>query len=191
MKLEDLHPYVVPYVPDMPTPTVEHHLRIAARDFLRRTHAWQFAADPIAVVADQTEYEIDTPAGVEVAKVLEVLVDDHDYAQACDYSEEVGGLVFQADDLPPPGTAMTVKLALAPAVGVVTANWSIPDALNEYALDISHGALGSLFLMVPGRVEDATRQMLMFNGRINTVGIKVSRGRTRRRPGGNTAAKWF
>lgn len=182
MKLEDLHPYVVPYVPDLPTPTVEHHIRIAARDFLRRTHAWQITNDPLTIVADQAEYELDVPAGVEVVKVLEAIANDEDYAQACSYDEALRSLVFDPRDLPAPNALMTVKLAVAPAVGVVTGNWSLPDELNEYALDISHGALGSLFLMVDGRADDALRQMLMFTGRINTVGIKVSRTKTARRP---------
>lgn len=43
----DFFPYVLPAVPNCPDPVLEHHVRLAAIEFCRRTLCWQQILDPI------------------------------------------------------------------------------------------------------------------------------------------------
>lgn len=189
MKLDDFHPYVIPHVPNLPLPTVEHHLRMAAEEFFRKTHAWQQALDAQLTLADQLVYELDIPAGSQVCKLLEVNVGERDYSKAC-VLEEPKLMEFQCD-APQAGMSLEVRVALTPTVGAVTATWSLPDSLAQYAKDIAHGALATLYPMVDGKEGMAPISQAKFNARISTVGFNVSRGHGRKRLTRAAAANFF
>jgi len=190
MKLDDLHPYVVPHVPDLPTPSIEHAMRVAANDFFRRTHAWQESVDPIDTVEGATSYEIAGPTGSEIVKVLVAEADGLDYAKAVKYRGDLT-LEFQEDDAPKGGLVLNVTVALSPKVGAVAGSWTLPTSLDQYAQDIANGALSRLLAPMQGRREDAAMYGALFSNRINVVGLKVSREFARRRIGRPAVAQFY
>jgi hypothetical protein len=191
MKLADFYPYVVPHVPDLPTPTIDLHVRMAAHEFFRRTHAWQVESDPEVIADGVRDYDLSVPAGAQIVKVLRVVADDRDYAKAVRLID--GAILrFSADCLPNTGSSMVVTFAVTPRVGDIGKTWAtFPDHLDDHIQDIALGAIATLLLTTPERKGDATAYGLAFSNRIATVGIKLSRSQTRARLGSGSAAQFF
>lgn len=72
MTLTDFLDYILPDVPGCPSPVASRAALRAATDFLSRSQAWVEVQDPIAVVANQQEYELDAPSGARVIDVLAI-----------------------------------------------------------------------------------------------------------------------
>lgn len=190
MKLADLYPYVVPHVPDMPLPSVDLHIRRAAREFFENTHAWSQALDPFTYTDTTTAYELAGPSGVDVVKVQEVMADGDDYARAVTFLDGLT-LTFDAFASPRNGAEVVATVALAPRVGDLAKAWSLPTELDRFVSDIAYGALAFALLTVDGRREDAATNGLLFKDRINTVGIQASRAWAARRLTRTSTAQLF
>lgn len=191
MTLDDLYPFVVPYVPELPLPTVDHHIKAAAQDFFRRTHAWWEDLDTITTTDDTTDYDLASPVtSALIDKVLSVDVEGREYAKACELGD--GVLTFHPDDTPAAGQNMDVRAALVPKIVITTTTtWRLPTKLDAYASDIAHGALASLYALIPGKAGEAAGKGLLFTNRVNVVGIKATRAYTRKRAGSSSAAQFF
>jgi hypothetical protein len=190
MKLDDVLPFVAPHALGRAQPVLDHEIRLAAQEFFRRTHAWQQDLDALTVVDGQLDYDLSVADGLEIVKVLQCTPDDSDsdYAKVVDL---VDGAVlrFQTDDLPPAGKVLQVKVAIAPEVGSLLKAWTWPDHLMAYADDIANGALSKL--LIKSDREQAELRARLFAARVSTVGLKVSRGFSRRRAQRSSAAQFF
>lgn len=181
MRLDDLYPFVVPHVPQMPLPTVDHHLKVAANEFFSKTLGWQASLDPFVSLPSKSDYELDVPTGAEIVRVFEVVCDEMDYAKECRLLQAEGP-VLRFLELPPVGKTVALSVALAPSVGAPMASWAIPDGLSQYRKDIAHGALSSLKAL-KGDMGESDRFMAMFSARIASVAALVARSRTGARIG--------
>lgn len=187
MKLDDLYPLVLPFVPELPLPTVDQHIKLAAQEFYRRSHAWRETLDPITLVADQSDYDVDSPvSGARIEKLLSARVDDAEYAKAVAIYD---GIMSFLDDTAPATGELVVTVAMAPVI--TGSSWTLPAKLDEHAHDISLGALASLYTVIPGKGEQAMVMAGRFNDRIQAVGIKTQRGKARQRLGSGSAAQFF
>jgi hypothetical protein len=180
MKLADLYPYVVPHVPDMPLPTVDLHIRLAARDFFERTHAWVVDLDQFTYTDAKNEYDLGGPAGADVAKVLAVDADEADYAKAVRFIDGLT-LAFDPNAAPQNNAKVDVSVALAPRVGDLAKAWSLPTDLDRFISDIADGALSYALITVEGKERLAALYGTKFANNISTVGIKASRAWAARR----------
>lgn len=77
MKLSDLYPDLVLYVPGCPDPTMERALRDAAREFCRETYAITETTDAITTVANEATVELTelATAQKEIVAALSTYVD--------------------------------------------------------------------------------------------------------------------
>lgn len=174
MKLADLYPFVVPHVIDMPIPLVDLHIRKAATEFFRRTHAWQLDLDSFAFEEGKVSYDLGGPTGADVVKVLSVLANGDDYVKATKFVDGLT-LVFDEHTSPQAAAQVTARVALTPRVGDITKGWSLPSELDQYAWDIAQGAIAYALATKPGGLQEASQYASEFRTRISTVGIKASR----------------
>lgn len=187
MKLDDLYPLVLPFVPELPLPTVDQHIKLAAQEFYRRSHAWRETLDPITLVADQTEYDLDAPvSGTRIEKVLSATVGEAEYAKAVAFDN---GILSFLSETPPPSGELVVEVALAPVI--TGSSWNLPTKLDAHAHDLSLGALASLYTVIPGKEDKAMGMAGRFHDRIHAVGIKTARGKARQRSGSSSAAQFY
>lgn len=192
----DFFPYVLPSVRNCPDPVLEHHIRLAAIDFCRRTLCWQQLLDPIEKPAADglaTEFDLLMPPEAEVVRLLSVAVDGQSI-QLVEASRGVqlvrrdsgGEFAFTRDRKmvyiqPPPraGATIEVEAALKPTLDAT----QFPDDLfDHYAQDIAHGAMATLMLLPKQDWTDlglgAVHQE-SFDERIATVAAQVGRGFSR------------
>src|SRR3990172_4933056 len=65
--------FAKPYLRDCRNDLIAHHLKLAAREFLRRTGLWDVAITPINVVGSTAVYAVPAPvANTEIVEFLEV-----------------------------------------------------------------------------------------------------------------------
>jgi hypothetical protein len=74
MLLANFHPFVATEVIGCPYPTIDQALLLIAIDFCRETKAWTEIQEPIALVDDTFEYEMDAPTGALVQAVRDVWI---------------------------------------------------------------------------------------------------------------------
>jgi len=67
---EELFPDVIPVVPDCPDSLIERHIRSAVIEFCERTGIYQVELDPLTTVSNIYEYDLETPSGTVVHKVM-------------------------------------------------------------------------------------------------------------------------
>lgn len=96
--LTDFLPYVLPYVTGCSTPLAELHIRQCAIDFCTHASVVQTMLDPIDVVMNQREYDLDCPPGTEKTFIQQAWFDGKPLA----ISHEPSGQVFLPDT--PAGT---------------------------------------------------------------------------------------
>lgn len=189
MKLEDILPFVAPFARSLAEPTIYHHAKLAAVEFCSRTLVLQEELDPIVADGTRTEFDL-TPVGhLEVCKLLRVWVDDDEYdhtnglrgrraIRANTYDELTyadGRTCVRVNPAPREGQEVTSFVAVRP---ILTQMPDLDDRLRPHLQDLAHGALaGLLALKGPERDMDAAAaNRAMFNNRIATVGLQVSRG---------------
>jgi hypothetical protein len=72
MTLDGFLPFILPEVLDCPDPTVRARLLLVAAEFCRSTLSWTEIQDPVALVNDQADYEIDKPSDAYTYTVRDV-----------------------------------------------------------------------------------------------------------------------
>lgn len=153
------YPLVLPEVLGCPEPTVDAHLRRAARNLFASSLAWRKDVDPITTNG-RTEYDMPLPDGADVVRLMSATLDGRDIAISA-MDGNTAGERQRADSgharvllmdrrtvtlLPKPGIGrrLVLTLCLQPAIDAA----GVPD---EYAGDyfeaIADGALSTLLTM--------------------------------------------
>lgn len=202
MKFDDFLPHVLPSVAGCPDTLALDHILKAARTFCARTLVWNYSTPPFAAEVGQANYTLQIPEDQELVRLLLADVGGNEYAtpdgpagrraarQLCGNYVVMQGLRdFILSPAPSvDGVEVITDVAVKPTMA--TTDW--PDDLTEYVVDIAAGAIATLCLLP--RVEWTNEklaglQMGLFNNRISTVGLKVSRGLSSGRKSARIA--WF
>lgn len=162
----DFYPFVLTEVSGCALPTVDHHLRLAARDFCQRTGAWREWADPITATGATNTFDFDVlTAQQEVVRIARAIRNDTDQL---DVRDERNGLptdwgtgdsdrFFAQDTLvhfdvnqfavfPKPVAADTIRVEMVFKPSITTTQ--VPDILiTSYADEVAKGAKKTLLAM--------------------------------------------
>lgn len=192
MKWDDFTPNILPAVPGCPDFLAIDHSIKAAREFCSRTLCWAYDAKPIPTKAGIDLYTLQIEPHQDLVRVLGMKVGDADYEMGGEGSRTasmVGNQDFVLDPVPTEDAQLiAMRLAVKPALDAP--EW--PDDLADYMPDVIQGAIATLCVL-PGKdwtdAQTASVARSFFADRINTVGIKVSRGWGRARK--TTRGFWF
>lgn len=110
INLTELYDHIMPHVPGVSTPIVNHHLNDIARLFCRKTRAWNFLTDPLDLEAGVAQ--VDTEALISSAEPVSVLE------------------VWYLDDWLPPLTDETYQYLSRDEQGTPTAWSGLPGAVG-------------------------------------------------------------
>lgn len=72
MTPDQLLPYLLPEVPGVPDTLAKQAIMRTANDFCWETGVWNEIQDPIAVVDDVNEYELDAPKGAQIVTIKSI-----------------------------------------------------------------------------------------------------------------------
>lgn len=189
MQWSEFQPYVLPYVIGCPDPVLEHHARLKAIEFCRKTLC--LTQELATVVADGVEHAYTLPAGtgLQIVKAKSLTVDGITWTlvptiqgQELVASRSMQDFAFVTADgvlnvypLQASGVDVVVTAAVTPTMTAA----SCPDGLIPYLQDIAHGVSASL-MMIPAQVftnpAHSQQEETAFNARIATVASKVARG---------------
>ena len=153
-RFADWLPMALEHCMSAPDILAQSHLVRAAREWCDVTRQWQETSDPVLTVAGQAEYDVPTPAGAEVLRILSADLDGREYlpqggAYGRTQSRNGRGwatvtLVGQTFTLTPTptqaGLALRLELALRPTLTATT----VPAAIEGEAELIARGAAASL-----------------------------------------------
>lgn len=203
--LDDFYPYVLPDVPGCPEITADVALRAALIEFCEKSLIVQRDHDPITVIANTSDYDLEPPTGQLVAKIMRawfkntqldpVAPDNVDAAtiynrQFADASIKKAEpkQFLQKDERTitvypiPKDTApnsLTLRVAYKPTRKATT----FEDVLFEdYAEGIAHGAKYRLLGMANKPWTNgpaAAASMAIFNAAINQARSRATRGHNR------------
>lgn len=163
--LADFLPWVLPYVSGCSSPLAEQQIRFICIDFCSHAPLVQLTLDPMDAIMGQTEYEIETPTGMETTLIRQaffrgraLLVSNGRDRTALPQSmppgepaclQQQAGNGFELDR--PPGQdylqAIQLRVATKPSRNATTVAEVL---LNDYAYPIGLGVVGRLLLM-PGQ----------------------------------------
>ena len=169
MKIEALFPYILPDVPGAPDVTVEQALRLSAIEFCVKTTAWDEIQDPMTLIDEQNEYEVEVPTGSRVVVVknvwainrelkpvtmteLQRLIPNWQVAQSTlptyyNAPRDQGSLTVYPIPNEAQGAEITIRACYAPTLSATT----LPDAMiNRYLEPIVSGAKARL-MTAPGK----------------------------------------
>ena len=168
MDVRDLLPDVLVEAPEVPDFAAEAALARSAREFCRRSLAWRQDLEPLDLERAEAEYELDPPAGAEVADLLSVTYRNRPLdktttgrldAQSPGWRTAGGnptaftrrginGVIL--DKMPPKFDLEAVQFhaALMPARGTYEVDELV---MHEFEQGISAGAMYYLF-KIPGKV---------------------------------------
>lgn len=76
--LTDFYPFVEPEVMGCPYPVIDHHLRLALREFCDRSQVWQEWADAITLDGTSNLFDADLASGQELVCVSRAILNDED-----------------------------------------------------------------------------------------------------------------
>jgi hypothetical protein len=184
----DFGPYVNPYVPGVPAPTLVHHVRLAAIEFCLETKCWVRNLEPMQSGADGL---IDIEPESNRARIFDIqriavsgiewplvtaslgvarrdLRDDADVAFTDDLQ------VLAINPIPKAGSVVDLRVAMTLKEDAV----DLPRELNQYVQRITHGALASL-MRIPGQPftsPESERHEAIFRGHIKQESSRLARG---------------
>lgn len=203
---EDFFPYVLPDVIGAPEPLVVHHIRNACIEFCEKSLILTRDHDPVTVIANRVDYDLEPPGGYLVVKVQKAWLDNRELdAVAPDFvndpavynrlystynaeSSSTPTKYLQKDErtisLWPKAdrryqNGLTMRVALKPT----RASTEIEDVIFEdYAEAIAQGALYRL-MASPGKAYTNTEMAVvnkgLFEQAINVARQRASRGHVR------------
>jgi len=191
---------VMPEVAGCPEPVAIQAIKDTCIEFCTRSNALQQDLDPVTLIANQSEYDLEPPAGYRVSRVMKVWRGDTELTPAAPdmirvpdaYRATAGSAAptfyFQK-------TASTISFLDVPKVterNVVTiraaitptrASTTIDDEILElWAEEIAHGAKYRLML-VPGKPysnpQSSAVEKALFDAGVNKAMLQASRGYVR------------
>lgn len=203
MLWRDFAPYVMPYVIGAPMPVIEHHARLIAIDWCRRTGCWTRDLDPettdgvnhtVDIVAPSSQIAVVRPIAVSVAGRERDLVTSRD-GQRFVRSQHPGDFCFTPDNLllhvyplEPAGTEVVMTAILMPALD--RSSGLDDEIATQYADDIAKGIIASIQRLPKQEFTDpasARDHQTMYEDRRGTIAAKIARGiaaaKTRSQPG--------
>lgn len=154
------YPKVLPDVLGCPEPTVDEHLRDAARRFCFKTGCWRADLDRILTRAGRADYDISYPDSADGVRLIGATLGGHDIGlEVADVSmarrrEGRSGRdrlrtmdLRTATLMPTPaidGSELRIEAVLQPSQDAE----GVPDNIGDlYRLEIATGALASLLMM--------------------------------------------
>jgi hypothetical protein len=189
MRWRDFEPYVLPYVSGCPVPVLEHHARLAAIDWCRKTLVLQRELDEVLTDGETNQVSFDIPTGMQIVRPLEVTLDGREctlvtpklgrsynrtYCQQ-DYCYTDDNATLNVYPLQPIDVPVVVVAALMPALD--TSVSIDPDVAGEYANDIALRIIASISALPDiGNRQQAIDKEAEYLARRMTVAAKVSRG---------------
>lgn len=197
MIFDDILTRVVPYVSGCPDDVAIQHLRQAAREFCERTLLWTVMSEAVLTTPGQALYPLDLDAQQERVQLMDAWVDGQRYAVldsrlghakvrrpcASDRFVYLEGPLDLIVHPTPTQDAKEIIVQMAVKPTLDADEW--PDDYAEHVMDISYGAISSLSRL-PKKAWSDRQQALdfqaQFESRIQTVGIKVSKGFANRSP---------
>lgn len=198
MNFDGFYPFVLPYVGNCPTQTVDHHLRQAAITFCQRAQVWVESLDTLIADAYRTEYALPLDDQVELVKLLSARIDDRPIdvlgggvdgieRRRQTYLTRQTALLLdrrtvQVLPAPADGSAIDLRCWLKPSQTA----FSFPDEVFAHdAQTIAHGALGAL-LRIPGQAWSefglADFHDARFKGATDVAARKAERANARATP---------
>ena len=186
----DFQPYVLPYVIGCPDPVLEHHARLAAIDFCRKTACMTVTLDPEPTDGFTLDVQPLADTGLQILRLLSVTLDGHAMplvstahgmelvaqGDGNEFAFSRDGVTIAINPLQDAGVQVVAHAVLGPSFASTT----VPDALLPHVQDIAHGVIASI-QMVPGQAftapDFAAAQRDMYQRRVSTVAASVSRGR--------------
>lgn len=190
MQWTDFGPYVLPFVSGCPEPVLEHHARLTAIDFCRRTLCDTRTLDPVITLGFGS-VDIEPGTDTKIVKITRVTVDGREFKLApprlgqelvdtgsqeefC-FTTDSRSLTInpvQASDLP-----VVITAALAPTL---TAAELADEVANEYMQDMVPGIISSI-MRVPnqpftGDLQAISLYATAYVHRASTVAAKIARG---------------
>lgn len=206
MKLwSDFFENVIPYVPGCPAITAEVAIKNTVIDFCEKSLILQRDHDPVSVVANQADYDLDPPKGYVVVKIMQAWFESNPiHATTYDYITDPTHLnagfpsaklrvgtpthLLQKDErtfalVPAPekniANAITLRVALKPSrssSGVEDVIW------EDYAETIAHGAKARLMMTagVPySNPQAATTGAVLYQQGLNVARQRAAHGYSR------------
>lgn len=191
MLWRDFQPYVMPYVIGCPLPVLEHHARLTAIDWCRKTLCLQRTLDAESSTGTTHEIDIAPPAGMQVVRPMDVSVDGREFNlstglagirlarensqhEFCYTTDNRTLLVYP---LQAAGTPVVITAALMPALG--TSTGLDDDIALEHADDIAKGIAASIMNLPRQDFTNPPLAMTMraeYEQRRAIVAAKYSRG---------------
>lgn len=196
---------VMPHVPGASTAIATHEVKMTVIDFCKRSMAYQRDHDPVTVIRNMIDYDLDPPTGTLVIKVMKAWYKDNELNPVSPeyitnptfYNSSFAGanvvlstpnVYTQKDErtvsiFPFPDTTvsmgLTMRVALKPTMASTTVDNFI---LEDHGETIMHGTLQRLFAS-PGKPYSnpnlATAHGAMFMEGVNTARQNATRGHVR------------
>jgi hypothetical protein len=161
--LAQFYPFIEPEVMGCPYPTIDHHLRLALREFCDRTKIWQEWADALTLDGTTNTLDADIANGAELVGVRRALLDDEDLEllsatglpkdwQASNPTElceptlvHFGTAQFMLFPMPAAGQVLRVLQAMRPSITAT----QVGDVLfDDWADQLASGCKARLMRMV-------------------------------------------
>lgn len=201
MLWRDFEPYVLPYVIGCPMPVLEHHARLTAIDWCRKTLCMTRELDPELSSGESNEIDIAPPTGMQIVRPVDVAVGGREFNltdplygkrlarnlgqhEFCFTADNVTLFVYplQAADV-----EVVITAALMPALG--TSTGFDDDIALEHADDIAKGISAAILKIPNQEFSNSALAMEMdasYKARRTTIAAKYSRGiaagKTRSKP---------
>lgn len=192
MVWRDFAPYVLPFVVGCPVPVLEHHARLTAIDWCRKTLCMQRDLDPVDADGTSHAVLIAAPEGHAVVRVMAVAVAGKEWTlvtgrdgQRFVRSRHPGEFCFtpanaslQVYPLQAAGTEVVITAALMPAL-LGTSTGLDDEVAGEFLNDIALGVIASIKRLPQPEFADpagAIDHQARYEARRASIAAKVARG---------------
>lgn len=169
MNVSDIVPFVAAEVPGCPEVLIKQSIVQTAIEFCTETMAWQEIQDPITIIDNVNEYDIDVPAGARIVTVKDIWASNRKLrpvtmeqlferipnwqdargSEPTYYNASADWKTIRIYPIPTEsrGAKLTMRAAYAPILTATT----LPDEIVTKHLDGLTGGAKSRLMLMPGR----------------------------------------